>query len=193
MTRIITILLFVVAIGLGYFLTTSIKTDIDEEDKIRITEQRIINKLKIIREAQTTYQTVHGHYTDSWDSLINFINNGQIPIVEKREQIFMLAYGADSTVVEYDTLGMVSVRDSVFNEREYPNLNVENLPYIPGSDGQKFDLYAGTIKKGTGATVNVFEVKDTYVINPARRKESGLGPLRIGSRTEATTQGNWEF
>lgn len=193
MTRIFTILLFVVAIGLGYFLTTSIKTDIEQEERIANTEQRVINKLKIIREAQTTYQTVHGHYTDSWDSLINFINEGQIPIVEKREQIFMLAYGADSTVVEYDTLGMVSVRDSVFNEREYPNLDVENLPYIPGSDGKKFDLYAGTITKGTGAEVNVFEVKDTHVINPARRKESSLGPLRIGSRTEATTQGNWEF
>lgn len=193
MTRIFTILLFVVAIGLGYFLTTSIKTDIESEEKIRNTEQRIINKLKIIREAQITYQTVHGRYTDSWDTLINFINNGEIPIVEKREQIFMLAYGADSTVVEYDTLGMVSVRDSVFNERQYPNLDVENLPVIPGSDGKKFDLYAGTITKGTGAKVNVMEVKDTHVINPARRKESSLGPLRIGSRTEATTQGNWEF
>lgn len=193
MTRIFTILLFVVAIGLGYFLTTSIKTDIESEEKIRNTEQRIINKLKIIREAQITYQTVHGRYTDSWDTLINFINNGEIPIVEKREQIFMLAYGADSTVVEYDTLGMVSVRDSVFNERQYPNLDVENLPVIPGSDGKRFDLYAGTITKGTGAKVNVMEVKDTHVINPARRKESGLGPLRIGSRTEATTQGNWEF
>lgn len=193
MTRIFTILLFVVAIGLGYFLTTSIKTDIEEEEKIRNIEQRVINKLKIIREAQMTYQTVHGRYTDNWDTLINFINNGQIPIVEKKEQIFMLAYGADSTVVEYDTLGMVSVRDSVFNQRQYPNLDVENLPIIPGSDGKRFDLYAGTITKGTGATVNVMEVKDTHVINPARRKESSLGPLRIGSRTEATTQGNWEF
>lgn len=193
MTRIFTILLFVVAIGLGYFLTTSIKTDIDEENRIYNTEQRVIHKLKIIREAQIAYQTVHGRYTDNWDTLIHFMKNGQIPIVEKKEEVFMLAYGADSTHITYDTLGMVSVRDSIFNERQYPNLNPENLPYIPGSDGKKFDLYAGTITKGTGATVNVVEVKDTHVINPARRKETGLGPLRIGSKREATTQGNWEY
>lgn len=193
MTRIFTILLFVVAIGLGWLLTSSIKTDIEEEQRIANIEQKVINKLKIIREAQIAYQNVHGTYTDSWDSLIHFMQHGEIPIVQKKEEIFMLAYGADSTVVTYDTLGMVNVRDSLFHEQKYPNLDPENLPYIPGSDGKKFDLYAGTITKGTGAKVNVVEVKDTHVINPARRKESSLGPLRIGSRREATTQGNWEF
>ena len=193
MTRIFTILLFVVAIGLGYFLTASIKSDIELEERITSTEARVINKLQLIRDAQIAYQQVHGDYTSSWDTLIQFIQNGEIPIVQKKERIIMLSYGADSTVVTYDTLGTVSVRDSLFNERKYPNFDPQNLPYIPGSDGKKFDLYAGTITKGTGAEVDVFEVKDTHVINPARRKEGSRGPLRVGSREEATTQGNWEF
>lgn len=193
MTRIFTILLFLVAIGLGYFLFSSIKTDIELEEKITSTEARVINKLKMIREAQVAYQAVHGDYTDSWDSLINFIDEGVLYNVARKERIIMLDYGADSTVVTYDTLGTVSVRDSIFNERKYPNLDLQNLPVIPGSDGQRFDLYAGEITKSTGAKVDVFEVKDTHVINPARRQEGTVGPLRVGSRNEATTQGNWEF
>lgn len=193
MTKIFTALLIVVALGLGYFLFSSIKTDIELEEKIAATEERVINKLKMIRQAQVAYQAVHGDYTDSWDSLLGFVDTGILYNVTRKERIIMLAYGADSTVVTYDTLGTVSVRDSIFNERKYPDFDLSTLPLIPGSEGQRFELYADEITKTTGATVDVFEVKDVHVINPNRRKEGGIGPLRIGSRSEATTQGNWEF
>lgn len=193
MTKIFTALLIVVALGLGYFLFSSIKTDIELEEKIAATEERVINKLKMIRQAQVAYQAVHGDYTDSWDSLLGFVDTGKLYNVARKERIIMLPYGADSTVVTYDTLGTVSVRDSIFNERKYPDFDLANLPFIPGSEGQRFELYADEITKTTGATVDVFEVKDVHVINPNRRKEGGMGPLRVGSRSEATTQGNWEF
>ncbi len=194
MTRIFTILLFAVALGLGYFLFNSIKTDIDMEEKITQTEARVIRKLMMIRDAQIAYQSVHGRYTDNWDSLKNFIKNGVIYNVQKREQVIPMAYGRDSVIVNYDTLGTVSVQDSIFNERKYPNFSAEDLEIVPGSNGEKeFELYANEIGKKTGAVISVFEVKDTHVINPERRKEGGKGPLRVGSRDEASTQGNWEF
>ena len=193
MTRIFTILLFVVAIGLGYFLYDSIRTDINQEELITTTEARVIRKLEMIRDAQVAYQAVRGQYTDSWDSLLGFVDTGTMYIVQKKERVITLDYGADSTIVNYDTLGTVSVRDSIFNERNYPSFNLERLPIIPGSNGMKFELFADQITKGTGAVVDVFEVKDVHVINPERRDDVGPGALRVGSRTEATTQGNWEF
>ena len=194
MTRIFSILLFVVALGLGYFLFNSIKTDIEMEEKIRSTEARVINKLMQIRDAQIAYQSIHGRYTDSWDSLKNFIENGVMYNVVKSERVIPKAYGQDSIIVNYDTLGTVPVKDSLFNERKYPNFELENLEVVPGSNGEKeFELYASEIGKKTGAVISVFEVKDTHVINPERRKEGGKGPLRVGSRDEASTQGNWEF
>ena len=194
MTRIFTILLFVVALGLGYFLFNSIKTDIELEEKIRTTEARVINKLMQIRDAQIAYQAIHGRYTDNWDSLKNFIENGVIYNVVRTERVIPKAYGQDSIIVNYDTLGTVAVKDSLFNERKYPNFNLENLEEVPGSNGEKeFELYASEISKKTGAIISVFEVKDTHIINPERRKEGGKGPLRVGSRDEASTQGNWEF
>lgn len=194
MTRIFTVLLFVVALGLGYFLFNSIKTDIEFEEKIESTEARVIDKLKQIRDAQIAYQAIHGRYTDNWDSLKDFIENGVIYDVQKTERVIPMAYGQDSVIVNYDTLGTVAVKDSLFNERKYPNFNLENLEEVPGSNGEnEFELYASEIAKKTGAVISVFEVKDTHVINPERKKEGGKGPLRVGSRDEASTQGNWEF
>ena len=192
-TKIFSIVLFVVALGLGYFLVDSIKDRIDTATRVEKNEARVIQKLKLIRDAQTAYLAVHGRYTSDWDSLISFVKGGRIPNVVKRETVIPLAYGADSIYVEYDTLGFVSVRDSIFSPTRYPNFSPEELPVIPGSDGQKFDLYAGVITRQTGARVNVFEAKDVYVINKDRLKDTHpYGPLRVGSRDEPSTQGNWE-
>lgn len=192
-TKIFSIVLFVVALGLGYFLVDSIKDRIDTATRVEKNEARVIQKLKLIRDAETAYLAVHGRYTSNWDSLISFINSGRIPNVVKRETVIPLAYGADSIYVEYDTLGFVSVRDSIFSPSRYPNFNPQELPVIPGSDGKKFDLYAGVVTRQTGSRVSVFEAKDVYVINKDRLKETHpYGPLRVGSRDEPTTQGNWE-
>lgn len=192
-TKIFSILLFVVAIGLGYFLVDSIKDRIDAGTRVARNEARVIQKLKMIRDAESAYLAVHGRYTDNWDSLISFIQRGRIPNVVKRETVIPLAYGADSVYVEYDTLGFASVRDSIFSPAKYPNFTPEELPVIPGSEGKRFDLFAGKVTRANGATVNVFEAKDVYVINKDRLKETHpYGPLRVGSREEPTTQGNWE-
>ena len=192
-TKIFSILLFVVAIGLGYFLVDSIKERIDEKTRVARNEARVIEKLKMIRDAQTAFLAVHGRYTDDWNELINFINTGRIPNVVKRETVIQLPYGADSVYVEYDTLGFASVRDSLFSPTRYNDFKPAELPIIPGSEGKRFDLFAGKVTRANGATVNVFEAKDVYVINRDRRKETHpYGPLRVGSRDEPTTQGNWE-
>lgn len=190
-TKILSIVFFVIALGLGYYLYDRIKFKIDEEDRIARIERSIIEKLRMIRDAQVAYQAVHREYTDDWDELINFIQTGNIYITQRRETIIPLDYGADSVVVEIDTLGAVPVRDSLFNERRYPNFNVQRLPYIPGSD-QKFELYAGKIERQGGTQVDVFEVRDVAPVNPKRRVNNNERALRVGSRTEVTTSGNWE-
>ncbi|WP_236612894.1 hypothetical protein [Cesiribacter andamanensis] len=147
----------------------------------------------MIRDAELAYLAANGRYTANWDSLISFIETGRIPNVIKRETVIPLAYGADSIYVEYDTLGFVNVRDSLFSAQRYPGFNPETLPLIPGSDGKRFQLEAGRIFSQTGTPVNVFEAKDVHVVNPDRLKDTHpYGPLRVGSMLQASTQGNWE-
>jgi len=190
-TRILSIVFFVVALGLGYYLFDRIKFKIDEEDRIARIESSVIQRLKMIRDAQVAYQAVHREYTDDWNELLQFIEEGNIFIVQRREFIIPLEYGADSVFVQIDTLGSVPVKDSLFNERRYPNFNLARLPYIPGSD-QQFDLYAGKIERAGGAQIDVFEARDVNPVNPRRRMNNNERALRVGSRTEVTTAGNWE-
>lgn len=191
LTKILTVIFLVVSLGLAYFLMDSIKTDIEKEKRIAAIEAQVINKLKMIRDAQIAYQAVKGNYTSDWDKLKSFIDTGKIYIMQRREHIITLDYGADSVVVDIDTLGTVSVRDSLFSADKYPSFNLERLPYVPGSENTKFEIYADEINK-SGVNVDVFEVKDPDPINPERLKKTGRGPLRVGSRTEVTTAGNWE-
>ncbi len=190
LTKILTIVFILISVGLAYFLTDSIKKDIEEEGRIANIEAQIINKLKMIRDAQIAYQTVNGNYTSDWDKLISFVDTGRIYITQRREHIITLEYGADSVAVEIDTLGTVSVKDSLFSRTKYPNFNLQRLPYVPGTE-KEFEIYADELNK-SGVNVDVFEVKDPDPVNPLRRAKTGRGPLRVGSRTEVTTAGNWE-
>lgn len=190
LTKILTIVFVLISLGMAYFLFDSIRQDIVEEKRIAAIEAQIINKLEIIRDAEIAYRSVRGNYTSDWDKLLSFIDTGRIYITERHERIITLDYGADSVIVNIDTLGTVRVQDSLFSEEDYPNFDLETIPIIPGS-GKKFELYANEIDKN-GVMVDVFEARDVDPINPERRDGKGRGALRVGSKTEVTTRGNWE-
>lgn len=194
-TRILTIVFAITSIGLAYYLFDSINSSIQETKRIERIEKAVIEKLKMIREAQIGYKAVNGQYTSDWDKLLNFIDSGSFYLVERTETIITLDYGADSTFVEIDTLGTVPVRDSLFTADKYPNFNLETLAFVPGNEeGAKFQMWADKITKA-GVKVDVVEVWNPAPVDPARDEESEFNtkkPLRFGSRTSVTTAGNWE-
>ncbi|MTI32717.1 hypothetical protein [Xanthovirga aplysinae] len=193
LTKVLTVVFSLIAVGLLWFLYSSVKHDIDEKARIERSEKAVIEKLKIIRTAEITYRSVNGQYTDSWDTLKAFITGGIIYNIQKKEEIITLDYGADSVITHVDTLGVVNVMDSVFKPSEYPRFNVATLDRIPQSD-KKFSISAGTIQK-SGRDVAVVEVVDTDPADPARKESNDIRnrkPLRFGSMTEVTTTGNWE-
>ena len=182
----------VIAFILAAYLINSIKFSIDEEARISNAEEKIINKLKMIREAQIAFQNVNGRYTDNWDSLINFVDSGKIFIIQRREETTLLEYGAEETVLYLDTLGSVLVMDSLFSN--YPKFISKNLKNVPGYENVFFEMWASKIEKG-GVLVNVVEVRNPKPIDPDRSEANEANihkPLRFGSRTSITTAGNWE-
>lgn len=193
-TKILTYVFAVVSLGLAYFLFSSIKTKIDEEEKIASVEARVIEKLQMIREGQIAYQAVKGNYTAKWDELLSFLDTGSFYITERKENIITLAYGADSIVVQIDTLGTVLVKDSIYTAAKWPNFDMQTLMFVPTSEGKKFAMWADKIEK-SGVMVDVVEVRSTYSVNPGRNENNESNtkkPLRFGSRTQVTTSGNWE-
>lgn len=116
LTKIVGYVLFVVALAMAYYLYSSIASTIEFTENIKQTEKQITDKLAVIREAEKAFLEQYGRYTSNWDSLINFIENGRVPIVQRREEIKPAAYGVDCVKVYIDTLGFMSARDKIFKK-----------------------------------------------------------------------------
>ena len=192
--KILSILFFIVAVGLAFLLGNSIKTSIDEKDEISRVEEQIKRKLIMIRDGQIAYQAVNGQYTSDWGRLKSFIDTGRFYLTSKKEHIITLDYGADSVYVEIDTLGTMLVMDSVFSNDKYPDFDLSTMDVVPGVENAKFSMWADEIDK-SGVTVDVIEVVNPKPFNKARKESNearSKKPLRFGSRTSVTTAGNWE-
>jgi len=119
--KILSIGLFVAALGLAFWLVSLIKYDIDSEVRIKDAEAIVIERLKLIREAELAYLQVNGQFTSNWDKLISFIDTGTYYIIETREEIVTLEYGADSSIFHKDTLDIIPARDRIFRQTNYIN------------------------------------------------------------------------
>tara|TARA_A200000113_G_scaffold68840_1_gene60133 strand:- start:160 stop:744 length:585 start_codon:yes stop_codon:yes gene_type:complete len=180
------------AAGLAFYLVNSIKYSIDEEARINAVEDKVIEKLKMIRDAQIAFQSVNGKFANEWDSLLNFVENGNIFLIQRREETVLLDYGAEETTLYIDTLGSVTVIDSLYSS--VPNFKASNLIFVPGYENVKFEIWASKIEKG-GVEVDVVEVRNPKPFDPNRKESNEANinkPLRFGSRTSITTAGNWE-
>ena len=191
LTRILSIVFLVSALGLGYMLYKSVDDVMQQEKLIAATEARIIEKLQMLRDAQIAYLASNGQYAGNWEELKKFIQEGKIWIVQRTETTKLLEYGKEEITVKFDTLGSVMVMDSLFNERRYPNFNLENLHIVPGSGGKQFEFFADKVER-TQRQIPVFEIRDPDPMNPKRRLNNKEKALRIGSRTDSSTSGNWE-
>ncbi|MCR9014064.1 hypothetical protein [Aquiflexum gelatinilyticum] len=191
LSRILSIVFLISALALGYFLYKSVDDVMQQEKLIIATEARIIEKLQMLRDAQVAYLASNGVYAGNWNDLKKFIEEGKIWLVQRTETTKLLEYGKEEISVQYDTLGSVEVIDSLFNERKYPNFNIDNMHIVPGSGGKQFEFFADKVER-TQREIPVFEIRDPDPINPKRRLNNKEKALRVGSRTDSSTSGNWE-
>lgn len=190
--------LVVVILVLGYFLYASIMKPVRFQEEISRRNEQIVNRLKDIRTAQNLYKQFNNKYTADFDSLTDFLKNGKIPVVK------MVPDPNDTTFTRTinDTVGFINIADSLYGNR--PNFKMQDLKVIPFSDGRTFEMKTDKIDKG-GVMVSVIEVLVPYeyylfdldrqdVANLAeRQKQINKYPgLKMGSLTEASTDGNWE-
>ncbi len=116
LTKVLTFVLLAISIGMFAYLYSSVEKVIDDRKAIESKETAVIERLKLIREAQIVFNEVNGRYTANWDSLANFIQNGQVPIIERKETIIQKAYGGEEVKVTFDTLGFVSAKERIFKK-----------------------------------------------------------------------------
>lgn len=189
--KILSIVFLLGALGLGYKLYLGIDEVVEEEKILNRTEERIIEKLEMLRDAQIAYQAANDGYATNWEELKKFITDGNIYLVQRTETTKLLDYGKEETTVTLDTLGFINVQDSLFNKAKYPDFDLELLNVVPGSGGKTFEFFADKIER-SNREIGVFEIRDPAPRNPDRRRNNNEKALRVGSRTDSSTSGNWE-
>ena len=203
---IIKIILWGLIVFFSYKIYDSINTPIHFNKIKNERYARIIKNLKTIQKTQIAHKDIRGYFASNFDSLIKFVENDEFILIEERDSSYLEyneIYRIDmlNEIVIRDTLGFVSVKDSLFkNSDEY-----KYMRYVP-IEGIKaeFKIKSNIILK-QGYRVPVFEVKiakdiilhdqNKYLLEQEKKLISvdGVnGPeLILGSLTNVSTNGNW--
>lgn len=209
---ILKIFLLLLAIILAFFIYRSVN------GLVKFEEQRIdryadaAEKLIDIADAQRLYRGYYGHYTDNLDSLKNYINNGQILMINRKDSsgyVYDEARRIDVmrnfTII--DTLvSPISVKDSIFGNR-----SMENFGFVPVEDKLiPIEMYTTFVDRVVGqdstniqrdhlfkASVSkraVLEgLDEDYIQNEMYDETSPIkaDEIQVGSDRRPTLEGNW--
>lgn len=204
----LTIGLWVLIAFFSYQTYMSIYTPIlfNQEKEKRYTQ--VIKKLIDIRNSQIAFKQVNGVFTSNFTELINFIETGKYTITQRKDDKVIdreltARFGVDTfkDIIVIDTLGFVSVKDSLFkNSTRYKTMM--NVPV--GKPGEKFKLEAGYFTQND-IKIPVFQAsvkknvilfdQDPDMVSQENQVISVDGVngdvLKVGSMTEVITVGNW--
>ena len=204
--NITTYVLYFLSVVLVFLIFRSINAPIKFNEVKNERYTKVIERLKDIRNAQIAFKSVNGIYSNDFQELIKFVDSAEFTITQKRDSSYMeydRIYRIDMLreIIVTDTLGFVSVKDSLFAN----NLDYKDMASVPIQGIESlFSLKADIIDKN-GYNVPVFEVrvpKDIVLFDQnkdllSQEKETisvdGVnGPdLVLGSLTDVSTSGNW--
>lgn len=204
-------ILLIIVIGfLAFLVYESIMRPVKFQREYNIRTEKVIDRLKDIRSAQVAYKLVNGKYTASFDTLSDFVANGQIPVVRMEGSLNDSMILAGMTELKALELGIikrdtayVNVIDTLFKTKTWI---ADSLRYVPFTDKAEFELGTNVLSTASGLDVEVFEAKVPYevflqglekqeIINlrEVDVKLNRFPGLRVGSLTEANNNaGNWE-
>ncbi len=207
MKKVIQVVLLAVIVCLGYLVYTSINEPIEYEKQYNKRTSAVVNRLKLIRDAQVAYKSINNKYTGSFDTLIDFVKNGQLKMLRMEGSLndSLLAAGVTEQeaikqgIIKRDTV-LIPVKDSICKD-----FNPDSLRRVPFVNAD-FEMGATIITTNSNLQIPVFEAKvanKVYLngLDNQRRinkdnlaKQLGRYPgLMVGSLEEANNNaGNWE-
>ncbi|MEM9143291.1 MAG: hypothetical protein AAGA86_09905 [Bacteroidota bacterium] len=206
MKTVVQIVLWIVCVGLAYLIYKSVTGPIEFNKTKQERFAKVVSALKDIRNSQEAYKTVNGGYAKNFNSLIKFVDTGKYVITQQRDSSYMeydKVYQIDllKEVKIIDTLGFVSVRDSLFKQDD----RYKSMMNVPGAaSGEKFDMKASVIEK-SGYRAPVFEAKvekNVLLYDQPKdllaKENTEIGvdevngnAIKVGSLEEVSTSGNW--
>lgn len=186
MKTVFNIVLALCAVALIYICYASIMGPINFENAKKHREKAVIARLIDIRKAQLEYRNLHsGHYTASFDTLIDFIKNQKIPFVmkegvlsdkqledgltEKKAMNIINKAKKTGKWDEVEKMGLknfkrdtmwIAVTDTIFPK----GFNPDSLRYVPFGEGAQFEMYSKNDTTKSGAPIYLFQANTPYEV-----------------------------
>lgn len=208
------IVLAIVVVVLAYLLYDNIMTPVRFDETRIAREKAVIERISDIRSAQRGYKQVHGKYTGSFDTLINFVLTAEMQferqLVSSDDSVGLAKLKkARKKNIEKFTVKAI---DTVFGAKKLTPAQIEQLRYIPFSaqanngEVKEFIMGAGMVEVGN-VKIPVFEAKAPYktflldlneqlLINLIDEQKNVLYKypgIKVGDLYQATNDaGNWE-
>ncbi len=199
---VISLLLVVLSAFLIWKIYGGIMNPIKFKEEKQKRYAKVIEQLKLIRDAEERYKQVYGVYSKDESTLSQFVKTGKLAITETKniEKTIRKRGGITTkiSVKKVDTVGYEPV------SKYFKNKNLDNLFSVPGTD-KKFDVEIGKVEKIKGLFVPVFcaKVHKTDILKGMNKNELKLELQKIqnnevkgefvsvGSLEEVTVSGNW--
>ena len=213
---VVSVILWAATAFIAYLIYSSVMKPIEfekaKDDRYKAAVQKMID----LKKAQLGYKAIHGEYADTFEKLVNFIDSEKFAIVTRRDtsvidatknqayNIVTDATGAGGyfkDIVVKDTIGYVSVKDSLFkNNDRYKSLDIVKYKgvEVPVTmktsfvirNETKLPVFQAVIDKNallTGLDEELLaqenKVEDINEINGSE--------ITLGSLVEITLTGNW--
>ena len=183
MKKVTNVVLVLCAVALLYMCFMSIMGPIDFEKEKAKRDRAVITRLIEIREAQLEYRKQYDHYTNDFDTLIDFIKNGRIRslykvgeltdlhredgLTERKAMRIINKAKETDNWKEVEKLGLtefkrdtiyIGVLDSLYSKKFNPD-SIRYVPYTNGKHQFEMDIRADTLQSGPA---KFFEVRTPY-------------------------------
>lgn len=194
------IVLPIIIVLLGYLIYRSVQEPVEFNKAKEFREKIAIERLKDIRTLEVAYKTKYGRYTASFDTLLDFYNNGMITVIRQIGSLDDSLAVAQKRVFR-DSVKL-AVKDTLLKRNGFI---IDSIQYIPFSGKQKFEMKA-IIGKVSGVDVPLFEASAPYDLllgglrrqlvvnlNYERTSADKYPGLKVGSVDAPNNNaGNWE-
>jgi hypothetical protein len=195
-------ILFLILIGfLAYLNYESIMEPVRFNKAKKIRYAKVIDNLKMIRDAEIAHKKITGKYTADQAGLVKFVDTARFAITEIKNEVIKVKSGTlelEREIKVIDTVGYRSVKAG-FAGRDY-----QHMFDVPGTSA-KFELKVDSVEKVQGIQSPTFEAKIAKDIvlkglpeKLIKEEKAALGgievkgeDLSVGTLTDVKVNGNW--
>lgn len=197
-------ILSLIFIALIVYLTSliygGIMKPINFDKKKRVKYAKVIDNLKMIKDAQIAHRKIVGGYVANPQDLIKFVDTAKFALTQVRTEEFDYKTGSLTLVKErrvVDTIGFRPLLED-FKDRDF-----RNMFNVPGTDAQ-FEMVVDSVEKA-GISSQVFRARvakgvvlaglDKKLISEEKEALGGISVkgefISVGSLSDVKVSGNW--